>query len=124
MSPAVTSPDPQPPANPTRRRLMSLLKVGVTVLGLGLVWRNLDVAAILEVIGQVQVGWMAAGAALMILSLIVRAYRWHLILHGVGSAIRFGHSPAFARSWTGALDPRPGTGRAVRPAAGNCQLVP
>lgn len=90
MSPAVTSPDPQTPANPTRRRLMTLLKVGVTVVGLGLVWRNLDVAAILRVIGQVQPGWMAAGAALMILSLIVRAYRWHLILHGVGSAIRFG----------------------------------
>ncbi len=69
---------------------MALLKVGVTVLGLGLVWRNLDVAAILAVIGQVQVGWMALGAVLMVLSLIVRAYRWHLILHGVGSAIRFG----------------------------------
>lgn len=69
---------------------MTILKVGVTVLGLGLVLLNLDVNAILRVIGQVQLGWMAAGAALMVLSLIVRAYRWHLILRGVGSAIRFG----------------------------------
>lgn len=68
---------------------MTLLKVGVTILGLGLVLSNLDVAAILRVIGQVQLEWMALGAVLMVLSLIVRAYRWHLILHGIGSRIRF-----------------------------------
>jgi uncharacterized membrane protein YbhN (UPF0104 family) len=69
---------------------MTLLKVSVTVLGMWLVLSNLDLAAVLAVIGQVQLGWLALGAALMLLSLIVRAYRWHLILHGVGSRMRFG----------------------------------
>jgi uncharacterized protein (TIRG00374 family) len=31
---------------------------------------------------------MAVGAVLMAISLIVRAFRWHLVLHGVGSSIR------------------------------------
>lgn len=68
---------------------MTLLKIGITLVGLYLVLRTLDVQAILRVIGQVNLGWMAVGAALMALSLVVRAFRWHIVLHGVGSSIRF-----------------------------------
>ena len=73
-----------------RQRLMSLLKVGVTALGLYLVLRGLDFRALLDTLRTVRLGWMAFGAALIALSLVVRAYRWHLVLHGVGSSIRFG----------------------------------
>ena len=76
--------------NPSRRRLMNLLKVSVTVAGLILVLRSLDLRAILIIIGNVGWSWMAIGAVLMMLGLVVRAYRWHLLLHGSNSTIRFG----------------------------------
>lgn len=84
----------QPPAAPagktTRQRLLTLLKLGVTALGLFLVLRGLDFGALLGALRTVRLGWMAVGAAGIALSLVVRAYRWHIVLHGVGSSIRFG----------------------------------
>lgn len=69
---------------------MTALKVLVTVAGLVLVLRGLDYRALLAALRTVKPAWMAAGAALIALSLIVRAYRWHVVLRGVGSQIRFG----------------------------------
>ncbi len=89
MDPAPATPAP-PARQPARQRLMALLKIGVTALGLYLVLRGLDFRALLDTLRTVRLGWMAVGAALIALSLIVRAYRWHLVLHGVGSSIRFG----------------------------------
>ncbi len=81
---------PAPPqASLARKRLMSLLKVAVTGLGLYLVLRGLDFRALLDTLRTIQLGWMVLGAALIALSLVVRAYRWHVVLHGVGSSIRF-----------------------------------
>lgn len=74
---------------PWRGRVLLLLKISVTLLGLYAVVRSLDVEAILAVIRQVDLAWIAIGAVLIALSLVVRAYRWHIVLHGVGSAIRF-----------------------------------
>lgn len=84
----------QPPAAPAgktaRQRLLTLLKLGVTALGLFLVLRGMDFGALLGALRTVRLGWMAVGAAGIALSLVVRAYRWHIVLHGVGSSIRFG----------------------------------
>ncbi len=77
-----------PPKTP-RQRLFTLLKIGVTVMGLFLVLRGLDFRALLATLSAVRAGWMAAGAALIALSLVVRAFRWHLVLAGVGLSIRF-----------------------------------
>lgn len=68
---------------------MNLLKIGVTVVGLVLVLRNLDITAVIAVIGEVEWAWMVAGAALMVLSIFIRAFRWHVVLRGAGSHIRF-----------------------------------
>ena len=68
---------------------MTLLKISVTIAGLYLVLRKLDVGAIWTIIGGIRPGWMALGAVLIALSLPLRAYRWHIVLHGVGSSIRF-----------------------------------
>ncbi len=90
MASSQPSPQPDEPAPSSRRRLTTLLKIGITVVGLYLVLRNFDVVAVWAAIVNVEMGWMAVGALLIALSLVVRAYRWHLILHGVGSSIRFG----------------------------------
>ena len=87
MDPA--APPPAPTERPLRRRALTLFKIGVTLLGLYAVVRNLDVRAILAVIRQVDLWWIAVGAVLIAFSLVVRAYRWHIVLHGVGSSIRF-----------------------------------
>jgi len=79
-----------PAGKTARQRLMTVLKLGVTTLGLFLVLRGLDFDALLGVLRTVQLGWMAVGAVGIALSLVVRAYRWHVVLHGVGSSIRFG----------------------------------
>ena len=68
---------------------MTAIKIGITVLGLYLVLSRFDFQAIVGYLGQVNLFWMVAGAGLMILSLFVRAYRWSVILHGVGSSIRY-----------------------------------
>ncbi len=85
------TPPPGAPAGKTaRQRLLSLLKIGVTALGLFLVLRGIDFAALVGTLRTVRLGWMLVGALGIALSLVVRAYRWHVVLHGVGSSIRFG----------------------------------
>ncbi len=69
---------------------MSLLKVSVTVVGLYLVMSKLDARAIWALIKDIEPGWMVLGAVLIALSLPLRSFRWHIVLHGVGSSIRFG----------------------------------
>jgi uncharacterized membrane protein YbhN (UPF0104 family) len=89
MQPAPST-GPGRPDPTARQRILTALKIGITLLGLFLAVRNLDVQTILSVISGVDLKWLTAGAGLIALSLIVRAFRWHIILHGVGSSIRFG----------------------------------
>ena len=88
------SPTPHPPEtaapNRVRQRAMTALKIAVTAAGLYLVLSGLDFRALLAAFRAVNPWWMAIGAALIALSLVVRAYRWHIVLQGVGSHIRFG----------------------------------
>lgn len=87
---SATPPPGKAGPQPARQRLLTLLKLAVTAVGLYLVLKGLDFRALLNVLATVHVGWMAAGALAIALSLLVRAYRWHLVLQGVGSSIRFG----------------------------------
>ncbi len=94
MEPAALPPQPSDaspaPARRSRRPFLTLLKIVVTLAGLWLVLRALEFSIILDALRQVRLAWLAVGAALIALSLVVRAYRWHLVLHGVGSSIRLG----------------------------------
>lgn len=85
-----SSPDSVPANHGSRRRLTTILKIGVTAVGLLLVVWNLNFSSIISLISGIHWGWMMVGAVLIGLSLIIRAYRWHIILHEVGSSIRFG----------------------------------
>lgn len=82
--------NPEPQEKPSRKRLITSLKLLVTAAGLYLVLSKFDARAIWSIIGNLQPGWMLFGAALVAASLPLRAYRWHIVLHGVGSRIRFG----------------------------------
>lgn len=79
-----------PPKPFWRRHLASLLRLGITALGLLLVWRTTDLRALALILRSVDLVWMAVGLLLIGLSLVVRAYRWRLVLQGVGATVRFG----------------------------------
>ena len=73
----------------TRRRLITLLKIAVTVGGLFLVLRRFDPALIFDTLAEANLFWMGVGVLLMGLGLIVRAWRWQVILRGSGGDIPF-----------------------------------
>lgn len=80
----------QPPGTSVwRGRLMTAVKIGVTLGGLFLVLRRLDPALIARAISETDWPWMLAGAALIAASLVVRAWRWQVILRGSGADIPF-----------------------------------
>lgn len=72
-----------------RRFLVPAFKIVVTLLGLFLVLSRISPQAILTAITESNPLWLAVGASLMIGSLFVRAYRWQVILEGVGAHIRY-----------------------------------
>jgi uncharacterized membrane protein YbhN (UPF0104 family) len=73
-----------------RKQAVNLLKIGVTILGLYLVLREVDLASILAVLRGVNVWWVFVTFMLVNASLVLRAYRWLLLLRGVGAMVPFG----------------------------------
>ncbi|MFO7679942.1 MAG: lysylphosphatidylglycerol synthase transmembrane domain-containing protein [Chloroflexota bacterium] len=77
-------------SNKTRKHLINLLKIGVTLGGLALVLREVKPALILNTLAQAQFGWVLVSFLLINASLALRAYRWSILLRGVGAVIRLG----------------------------------
>ncbi len=73
-----------------RKHLGTLIKIGITLLALVYVSTQVDFADIGQRLLGATVGWVLLGFGLFNLSLVVRAYRWLLLLHGIGSPIKFG----------------------------------
>lgn len=67
-----------------RRHLGTLLKVGITLFGLVYVLLRFDAGAVADVVVGVDWGWLAVALLLLVLGLAVRAYRWLLLLRGLG----------------------------------------
>lgn len=64
------------------------LKMGVTVIGLWVVLTTFDLQLMSRTLGQARLEWVGVAFLLVIGSLVVRAYRWWLLLRGLGAAIR------------------------------------
>jgi uncharacterized membrane protein YbhN (UPF0104 family) len=73
-----------------RKHLSTILKVAVTVIGLGYVALNGPLEDIGEAVTDVKWGWLAGAFVLITLSLVLRAYRWLLLLRGLKATISFG----------------------------------
>jgi glycosyltransferase 2 family protein len=99
-----------------RKHLGTLLKIGFTLLALLYVFSQVDVAAIGQRLLQANPGWVLLGFLLVNLSLVVRAYRWLLLLRGIGSPIRFGRlvSLYFAANFFNSVLPSGFSGDVVR----------
>lgn len=73
-----------------RKHLGTILKISITLLALLYVSTQVDFADIGQRLLQAKWGWVLLGFVLVNTSLVVRAYRWLLLLHGIGSPIKFG----------------------------------
>ncbi|MCA9933838.1 MAG: flippase-like domain-containing protein [Anaerolineales bacterium] len=72
-----------------KKHLSNLLKIGVTVVGLWLVLRSLDPAEIGTAVVQADWHWLVVGFLLISASLFLRAYRWLILLRGIGVQVSF-----------------------------------
>jgi len=73
-----------------RRYAGTLIKLGVTAVALLLVFRQVDVRQIIAGISQAQLGWVLLAFALINASMVVRAYRWQLLLVALHASVRLG----------------------------------
>ncbi len=72
-------------ANAVNRRTLAGLIIGIFISGacLWYAFRGVDLAAMISEIGQVGVAWVLSSVACSLLSLVVRAVRWRVLLAGI-----------------------------------------
>lgn len=73
-----------------RKHLSSLIKIGVTVAGLGYIVWTVPLAQIGSQLTGLIWQWALISFALVAASLFLRAYRWMLLLRGLDASIPFG----------------------------------
>ncbi|MFZ0547141.1 MAG: lysylphosphatidylglycerol synthase transmembrane domain-containing protein [Candidatus Promineifilaceae bacterium] len=73
-----------------RKHLITILKIVVTVAGLGYVLLTVPIDDIGKAITDVQWGWLALAFVISTASLVLRAYRWLLLLRGLKVEVSFG----------------------------------
>jgi len=73
-----------------RKHLTTLLKIGVTLLGLILVITRFDIKTIGLALQQAELFWVFVGFLLVNASVFLRAYRWLLLIHGLHARVSFG----------------------------------
>jgi uncharacterized protein (TIRG00374 family) len=73
-----------------RKHLTTFLKIGVTLLGLAVILTRFDIKAIGLVIQQSELLWILVGFLLVNASVVLRAYRWLLLIRGLHTHVSFG----------------------------------
>lgn len=73
-----------------RRRLIFLVKLAVTAVGLIWVARQIDGRTFWAALRTADLGALAIAFGLVLLGLVVRAWRWQRLLRGVGASAPFG----------------------------------
>ena len=73
-----------------RKQLLDLLKIGVSLLLIIIILRSVDVNTLWEVLRQANPWFLLAALAVSIAGVILRAYRWQILLHdqGVNASMR------------------------------------
>lgn len=99
-----------------RKHLGTIIKISITVLALLYVSSQVDLADIGQRLLQATLGWVLVGFLLVNSSLVVRAYRWLLLLRGIDAPIRFGRlvSLYFAANFFNSVLPSGFSGDVVR----------
>ena len=72
-----------------RKHLSTLLKIAITVAGLIYVWIQVPLAEVQAELADIRWAWAFLALLLIVFSLAVRAYRWYVLLQGLGANVRF-----------------------------------
>ena len=72
-----------------RQTISNALKILITVAGLVYVVLNVPLSEIGRELEHIQWGWVILAFSLITIGLVVRAYRWYILLIGLGVAIPF-----------------------------------
>lgn len=75
-----------PPAK-TKNRIVTLIKVGVTLLSLAYVFTQVPLSEIGEGIRQARWGWLFVAIGINFSGLVLRSVRWAILLNGIGSTV-------------------------------------
>jgi uncharacterized protein (TIRG00374 family) len=75
--------------HPMRKHLSTLLKVAISVAGLVYVFLKVPFSDLQAELVNIRWFWVAVVLALMLIGLAVRAFRWLLLLRGLGATIQF-----------------------------------
>lgn len=72
-----------------RKHLSTLLKIAITVAGLIYVLKQVPLAEVRAEFSGIRWGWAVLALLMTVVSLAIRAYRWHLLLQGIGANVQF-----------------------------------
>lgn len=99
-----------------RKHIGTIIKISITILALFYVSGQVDFSDIGQRLLQANLGWVLLGFVLVNTSLVVRAYRWLLLLRGIGAPIKFGRlvSLYFAANFFNSVLPSGFSGDVVR----------
>ncbi len=65
------------------------LKIAVSLLGLWIVLSNITAGDMLASMRSANLAWLAFALFLIVISLFLRAYRWQVLLEGLGAKVRY-----------------------------------
>jgi uncharacterized protein (TIRG00374 family) len=71
------------------KRLSTILKVGITVIGLGIVLWRIPLGDVLEALRDASWGWILLAFFLVVASLFLRAFRWQILLRGLDASVSY-----------------------------------
>jgi uncharacterized protein (TIRG00374 family) len=77
-----------------RKQLFNLLKIIVSISLLTFIFSTIDVRAFLNVIQQANPWWLLAALTMMMIGVVVRAFRWQILLEAIGVSVPIGELTA------------------------------
>ncbi|OQY30576.1 MAG: hypothetical protein B6243_10170 [Anaerolineaceae bacterium 4572_5.2] len=67
----------------SRKQLFNILKIVISVALIGGILYTIDIPTLVNVFRNANAGWLTAAAALMFLGIVVRAWRWQILLNSL-----------------------------------------
>ncbi len=94
----------------------TMIKLGMTAVALLFVFSQVDMRQIAAKLTEAQLGWVLAAFMLVNASMVIRAYRWQLLLRALGAPVRFERlvSLYFAANFFNSVLPSGLTGDVIR----------
>lgn len=67
----------------TRKQLFNILKIIISIGLLAFIFSTLDMTAFIQTVSQANPWWLLAALAMMMLGVVIRAWRWQILLNAI-----------------------------------------